>query len=339
MVDFTGATCPKCRNKFKDKDDIVVCPICGTPHHRECYLKTSECFNKKKHSENFVWINPNKPKESEIPAEIICLVCTHRNPFNAVYCERCKAFLFKNQNGSGSGAPAKKESLRKVLSSGSPNSFFKISFGKEESFIGIDLKEDIKGVNTQELARYIQNNVSYYMSVFKLLEKKNKNKFNLSAFLFSGAWFLYRKQYKVGISFFIVNFIITVAVHFVNFFYAYDIYEKIVKSFNIPLDSVELFAKIPEFHKKLFSLPTSSIVLFFLPNILIALNFILMIFCGFIANKCYMKNCFSQIEKIKKDSKSDDDLNQKFLIYGGVNYHVIWGIILFFLIFRLIPFL
>ena len=37
------------------------------------------------------------------------------------------------------------------------------------------------------------------MPVFRYMKQSGKNKFNFSAFLFSGAWMLYRKQYKFGI--------------------------------------------------------------------------------------------------------------------------------------------
>ena len=36
------------------------------------------------------------------------------------------------------------------------------------------------------------------MPVFRYMKQTGKNKFNFSAFLFSGAWMLYRKQYKYG---------------------------------------------------------------------------------------------------------------------------------------------
>ena len=36
---YTGETCPVCNKVFQEDDDIVVCPDCGTPHHRKCYLK------------------------------------------------------------------------------------------------------------------------------------------------------------------------------------------------------------------------------------------------------------------------------------------------------------
>ncbi len=33
MADYKGNTCPVCKQKFKEADDIVVCQDCGTPYH------------------------------------------------------------------------------------------------------------------------------------------------------------------------------------------------------------------------------------------------------------------------------------------------------------------
>ena len=35
MIDYTGIPCPVCHKEFTPEDDIVVCPECGAPYHRE----------------------------------------------------------------------------------------------------------------------------------------------------------------------------------------------------------------------------------------------------------------------------------------------------------------
>ncbi len=61
MTRFDGKLSPVCREKFTSDSDIVVCPDCGTPHHRECYTKTNKCALYKGHG-SFVW-------EGTIPGE------------------------------------------------------------------------------------------------------------------------------------------------------------------------------------------------------------------------------------------------------------------------------
>ena len=55
MHSFYGSQCPYCKKNFAEGDDIVVCPECGTPHHRECYKEHSACANEAHHAENFEW--------------------------------------------------------------------------------------------------------------------------------------------------------------------------------------------------------------------------------------------------------------------------------------------
>lgn len=48
-MNFKKYICPVCNNCFTDDDDVVVCPDCGTPHHRECWKKTGKCVNENLH--------------------------------------------------------------------------------------------------------------------------------------------------------------------------------------------------------------------------------------------------------------------------------------------------
>lgn len=59
---YSHEKCPICEKEFANEDDIVVCPLCGTPHHRDCYNKNGECGNYDKHSEGFRWT----PGETEV---------------------------------------------------------------------------------------------------------------------------------------------------------------------------------------------------------------------------------------------------------------------------------
>jgi hypothetical protein len=40
---FKNKICPYCQSKIKDDLDVIVCSICGTPHHRECYEENGGC--------------------------------------------------------------------------------------------------------------------------------------------------------------------------------------------------------------------------------------------------------------------------------------------------------
>lgn len=53
MPFYEDEKCPVCNRKFSGDDDIVTCPVCGTPHHRECYNSLGGCVNTEKHSADF----------------------------------------------------------------------------------------------------------------------------------------------------------------------------------------------------------------------------------------------------------------------------------------------
>lgn len=62
---YSGLCCPVCKVKFKDDDDIVVCPVCGAPHHRECYNQIRHCAYEQFHGTESQWREPPKPVEPE----------------------------------------------------------------------------------------------------------------------------------------------------------------------------------------------------------------------------------------------------------------------------------
>lgn len=63
MPDFTNKICPVCHAAFTENADIVVCPECGTPHHRVCYLAKNRCAFEELHKTGYVW-NGHLPEEA-----------------------------------------------------------------------------------------------------------------------------------------------------------------------------------------------------------------------------------------------------------------------------------
>lgn len=52
---FIGQQCASCHTLFNKNDDIVVCPECGTPYHRECYKNEGKCVNVELHEKGLEW--------------------------------------------------------------------------------------------------------------------------------------------------------------------------------------------------------------------------------------------------------------------------------------------
>ncbi len=95
---YSDYTCDGCGKVFLDDDDIVVCPECATPQHRECYNEKGGCINSHLHSKGFEWQgekvtvqNAAEPTEKteEVANDLICPNCHHANPHGSTSCHKC----------------------------------------------------------------------------------------------------------------------------------------------------------------------------------------------------------------------------------------------------------
>ncbi|MBQ3149633.1 MAG: DUF2628 domain-containing protein [Clostridia bacterium] len=200
MITHNGS-CPYCEKKFTDTDDVVFCPDCGTPHHRECWHEHGNCANSEKHAEGFVWksaepeIEPepvkNENAEQKNNEPIICPRCgTESSPMTLV-CPGCGMRFGSIPNNGGF----------------SYNTDF---FMKD---ITADPNEDLGGFTVKEAAMYTQTRASDYVK--KFVRQKNSGKkigWNWAAFLFSPLWFFYRKIYKAGLCFMALSIAISMFV-------------------------------------------------------------------------------------------------------------------------------
>lgn len=90
-MNYIGNTCDGCFKAFGSDDDIVVCPECGTPQHRECYEKNNCCVNSDKHEQGFVWrpTVENREAPAVTVENISCPNCGALNPKGSTACRNC----------------------------------------------------------------------------------------------------------------------------------------------------------------------------------------------------------------------------------------------------------
>ena len=43
MINDKKKSCVVCHAYLFEEDDVVYCPECGAPHHRECYINLGRC--------------------------------------------------------------------------------------------------------------------------------------------------------------------------------------------------------------------------------------------------------------------------------------------------------
>ena len=325
--------CPVCKAECKTDEDIVVCPECGAPYHRECYNSVGRCVYKEKHSQDFSYValnsktNAEEPvNNSEVQAEISkneykkCPRCFNENTIDAPFCQKC-GYPFSENNDAPeptfNGIPL-------------PPPF--------DPLFVLNKDETINDIKISEFAQYIKGNLLYYIPIFKNISEKNKSKFNFSAFFFSGAWFLYRKLYKIGVALTSTVFLLSILSTFIEFTYANDILVSLFRSIGISASTDLTLDKYDLLLSQFYALPLAQKFIVFLPAIIQTINFVIMLISGFFANKIYYKNCCSKIKKIKVICKDDKKLYaEEICKFGGVNFKIIPFISICYMIIEYLP--
>lgn len=279
---YENQTCPVCSNDFTENDDIVVCPICGTPHHRECYKKNGECGNFEKHNEGYRW-TPAQSTEFE-PME-------------------------------KDSAPVQEPIFSAPFdSSQAPSTSFYTNQPNPYTLFPRTLEDDVA---TEEAADFIQlSSVKYIQNFFYL--KSNKKTFNWAAFFFAPFWFFYRKLYKLGAIFLAITLLISAGINFlppVQQLYT-DMENWIMEYQNLDeLTEEELLEASNEQAAFIKGNPVGSALI----AVQGVLSLALQIYIGFNANKWYYNHTISSIRKIKKDTP--DPAQQRLLLFkvGGMS--------------------
>ncbi|MEG2928481.1 MAG: RING finger protein [Oscillospiraceae bacterium] len=178
MFSYNGCVCDVCGKNFDNASDVVVCPECGTPHHRSCYSQNGDCIHADKHSEGFVWQAPEKVHASDA---VICPKCQNANPRDTAFCESC-----------GTALSYKSPAMVASLSDVRPQTAF------SSSAVPKALEGEQDGVSYKDMAVYVGPSAPYYIFKFKRKQQLGKSymPFCWSAFLFGPMYFLYRKLWS-----------------------------------------------------------------------------------------------------------------------------------------------
>lgn len=181
---YEGVKCPVCSGYlFEDADDIVVCPICGAPHHRACYLTLGHCGEEALHGTEKQYDKVQKEKayahaKSEKENALICSHCGKALSSDMLFCPHC---------GSMRGEAARPEQEQK-------HRFFLNSM---DPLGGIHPSTDLgEGVTAKQAAQFVKVNTTRYIPKFA---SPSKTSWNWLAFLLPHSFFFYHKMYKQGI--------------------------------------------------------------------------------------------------------------------------------------------
>lgn len=354
MTNYVGMKCPVCGKTFTAEDDIVVCPQCGAPYHRECYAKVGECVFKDRHGTPNAWSPP--AQEAKANAENRtqrCPRCGFMNTDHALFCEHCGQSLAQDQAAGTQGTPP---------AGSSPQAGFPYNQGRPGAyppppgsyppggFPGAPApffysqtnipgpNEPIDGIPSGEMAKFVQSNVQYYLPVFMNLKKFGKNRFNFSAFLFPGAWLLYRKLYRLGSFVTAVMFSLYIASAWVTQHFLTPIYQSLFLQTGITGDTLTPSNdQIEKLMDLIAAMPANQIFLLMVPTMIFLIQLIFMLTVGFSGNRLYLKNCVGKIGKIHKETGHPAEASIRMQEEGGINIPLAIGMGICYLILTYIP--
>lgn len=187
-MNYIGEQCYYCGKTFEDGDDVVVCPECGTPYHRECYKKAGECINHQLHKNGESWKRTaEQEEEPRSEVERICSRCGCRNEHNAMCCRRCGASL---ADGIGE-SPEQSDDFP----SSEASIFAEIDLNSQ--YLGFDPDEDLgEGAKLKEVSQFVNSNTLYYIPLFKRMKDfGSKVSFNMICLFFPYFYFANRKMW------------------------------------------------------------------------------------------------------------------------------------------------
>lgn len=335
-MNYMGKPCPVCARTFRDEDDIVVCPKCGAPYHRECYEEKGACLFKELHKNHQSWqdIQPEEPKKSEndeTADEVsICRRCGAHNPLDAIVCKECGSFLSREINPPAGSQSSNSSTPKDGPSVGntSPFTIFLDPMG------GVAQEEDFDGVSGAELAKYVKNNTTYYLPVFMRHKTTGRNRFNFCAFLFTGGWYLYRKQYVKGALLSLLYILVELGALFISMQFS----SPLINEANRFYEGAQ-YVNINDYISWALSQKSfGDLILMFLPTLLSLLYLIVRIICGLRGNKSYYRHAVKKIKTIKEnpDTTASDALKE-ISEKGGTNNAIAWVCLICYLIIYFAP--
>ena len=342
MADYVGLKCPVCGKTFTAEDDIVVCPVCGAPYHRHCYAEIGKCVFEDKHGTSGAWTPPGKGQEAGAQGRTKqCPRCGSFNSDQALFCEHCGQPLDENSRGQQNGFPYPQEQPENGPSpfgANGPNGF---PSGGPPFYYPSDIpapSEPIGDIPAGDMAQFVQSNTQYYLPVFMNLKRFGRNRFNFSAFLFPGAWLLYRKLYKAGSIVTAVMFGLYIASAWITQHFLNPIIQFLFLQTGITGDTLtpsnEQIEKLMSLMEKL---PSWQVALMAVPALIFMAELILMLVFGFSANRMYLRHCVGKIEAIRKKASRPSESAVRMQEEGGVNLSLAVCLGICYLILSYIP--
>lgn len=337
MFFYEGLSCPVCGQPFKETDDIVACPECGAPHHRDCWKQEGHCHYAAAHGTKDQWTRPEPQPEPVFQPDVQpgpapqsqgpapggkrCPYCGNLNTQYAEFCSRCGRELPSSDWSSPAPPPAGPYTppgqVPPYAPPGGYGEYAPFHMPVNDPYGGVGKDEPIEEVTAEEAAQVVAVNTQYYLPKFKKMSHNGARvSWNWPAFLITPCWLLYRKNLLSGILtliFWISRSVLSVVIS---------------AQFIYPLMTESTYGEMYRAIESLMASPQTRMLLMALVLAGFA-EFLLRIFFGLFGNYFYMR------QVVRKAKKWRDDPNarykQNLFTSGGVSFAL--GTVAYLLIF------
>lgn len=322
-MDFIGNQCPVCEQYFHADDDVVVCPECGTPHHRACYESLNHCANEELHKDGYDFSQDEVHNDNA--DVVICKSCGKENDKYQFFCKYCAAPLRAEERNQAQ-QDAQQQQQQAPFGNAANGMPYNMPF--LDPLGGVPADTDLgDDVTAGEAAKYVKQNTPYFVRIFSNIKNFNRSKFNFAAALFSGGYLLYRKMYALGAFIFGIEVALYAAMIYVVYS-SRNLYEQFFKAYSSGV------AKSSEF---LSNLSAADAFKLYVPALVYILLIAVMVIIGANFNRWYMKHCKAEITKIKLNAKEDENPETLLQTKGGVNTPLAISLLITAIIIRYIP--
>lgn len=337
-MNYTNEQCPVCKKIFTDSDDVVVCPECGTPHHRQCYKNNGGCANENKHDENFVWqktisdpVVPNRSEPQQPQTAFTPFGSFNRSGNNMQNGGSADANERSNTKSDGHKVifcpncgkenPAEEPvclncsaRLYNTQNGGKPfvppidlPNMSNQQFGKGP--VPISPFDNIGENTVGDTAEFVGINANKYIpKMYKIEKEKKKASWNWAAFLFAPYWFFYRKIQKIGI---ILMAIMLLTSAFCTNKNVFNAQQTIVNTVNEFYEGNATQEQLMQEYYDYMKMPQNLVIM----GVTLAVH----LYAGIMGNYHYKKKAEKDIKIIKQTSQNPEQYRMNLFRKGGVS--------------------
>lgn len=172
--------CAVCASYLFDDDDVVYCPDCGAPHHRDCYNAIGHCGFEQLHGTNLQYKRPTTV-ENESKTKVDATTSNDKTT-----CKMCGEEFNRDENSCPN---CNTPNMTKM-----GGRFFTLDL-----LGGVPPEMDLgDGVTADDAKKFVITNTTRYIPKFASFKVGTKTSWNWIALLSPCGWFMSRKMYLMG---------------------------------------------------------------------------------------------------------------------------------------------